>query len=674
MQSIGTKVKQASIESSDSPTLAESAIAYAARGWAVFPLQPRGKTPITAHGCKDATSDIDVIAQWWTRTPNAKIGIATGGLSGIVVIDIDGECGKESFEAITEDNDLPETLTSATGGGGFHLIFDAGEEAIKNSQGTIGKGIDTRGDGGYIVAPPSVHESGLVYTFDDAGIEPAPLPDWLRPEHYKAKPQVAPQQPARPRQAMADDNRIERARAYLEAMPGAIQGQSGHNALLAAATAMVHGFELSETDALNLLWSEYNPRCSPQWDASNPKERRDFERKVSQASKLPHTQPRGWLLADAGSFSADDDEAIRHGGEIIAAIMKGNSRTRKESAAPDLSLVPMPAGELCENYPELRPIIIDGLMRETETCNIIAGSKVGKTFLGIDMALSVATGRPWLDRFTVAPGKVLYIDCELHRNTFAKRIRDVAQARGISRVEYAQAMDILSLRGQLRDIFELRSFFATIPAGKYRLIVLDALYRLIPKGIDENSNADMTQVYNAIDSYGEATNAGFVVVHHASKGGQGEKNVTDIGAGAGAISRAADNHLTLIAHEAEDDAVVVQGKARSFPPIKPFSLRWDFPTWTIADDLAPTVKGSRGRKEPEKKWTPEDFAQAFASSDPRNTGRIITDAIAAGIGENKARALLRSADAVGLIFKHGGGGNRPFMYSTEPQKEDESAG
>ena len=307
------------------PTLAESAIAYAARGWAVFPLQPRGKTPITAHGCKDATSDIDVIAQWWTRTPNANIGIATGGLSGIVVIDIDGECGKESFEAFTADNDLPETLTSATGGGGFHLIFDAGEEAIKNSQGTIGKGIDTRGDGGYIVAPPSIHASGEAYRWTN-DVAPAPLPDWLRPEHYKARPQVTKQQPARPRLAMADDNRIERARAYLDAMPGAIQGAGGHNCLLAAATALVHGFELADADALDLLWSDFNPRCSPPWDAGNPKERKDFERKVSQAAKLSHTQPRGWL-ADAGSFS-EDDEAVRHGGELIAAILSGDGRTQ----------------------------------------------------------------------------------------------------------------------------------------------------------------------------------------------------------------------------------------------------------------------------------------------------------------------------------------------------------
>jgi len=334
--------------STQTNTLLAAALSYAARGWAVFPLQPRGKTPITAHGCRDATSDPKRIKQWWTRTPNANIGVATGGVSGIVAIDIDvdearGKDGRKSFEAIAAGRDLPETLTSVTGRGGYHMIFDAGEEAIGNSTGTIGLDIDTRGDNGYIVAAPSIHENGHTYRWAN-DVEPAPLPDWLRPEHYRAKPQPT-QQPVRSRLVMADDDHITRARAYLDAMPAAIQGAGGHNCLLAAATALVHGFELSETDALDLLWGDFNPRCSPQWDSSNPKERRDFERKVSQASKLSHTQPRGWL-ADAGSFSADDDEAIRHGGEIIAAILGGDSKTQKADH------------RVSENEPPLTPIVV----------------------------------------------------------------------------------------------------------------------------------------------------------------------------------------------------------------------------------------------------------------------------------------------------------------------------
>lgn len=314
-------------------TLQSHALAYAARGWAVFPLQARGKLPLTPHGFKDATTDEALITQWWTRWPNANIGIATGGLSGIVVVDIDGERGQASFGALAGEHETIETLVSETGGGGYHLIFDAGDEAIRNSQSTIGPGIDTRGDGGYIVAPPSVHPTGALYQWTDADAPIAALPDWLRPENHKPTPA-----PARTvsRSAPVDD-RLDRARAYLGAMPAAIQGLGGHNALFAAATAIVHGFELSKADALALLWADFNPRCSPPWNEADPKDRKDFERKVDQAERTAHSQPRGYL-ANAASFT-QDAEAIEHGGAILASIL-GQRGPAVEVVAPNS---PIPA-------------------------------------------------------------------------------------------------------------------------------------------------------------------------------------------------------------------------------------------------------------------------------------------------------------------------------------------
>ncbi len=146
-------------------TMLDAALSYAGRGWHVLPLKARGKTPLTPHGLKDATQDAATIRAWWQRLPEANIGIACEP-SGLAVIDIDAKSGgMVTLDQFTGLDPLcVDTLISRTGGGGAHLVF---EGSIPNTTGKIGKGIDSRGKGGYIVAPPSVHESGNVYRWED---------------------------------------------------------------------------------------------------------------------------------------------------------------------------------------------------------------------------------------------------------------------------------------------------------------------------------------------------------------------------------------------------------------------------------------------------------------------------------------------------------------------------
>src|SRR5437016_4311549 len=83
---------------------------------------------------------------------------------------------------------------------------------------------------------------------------------------------------------------------------------------------------------------------------------------------------------------------------------------------------PTPANQLCARYSELRPTVIAPLLRRTEIANIIASPKIGKTYLALDMAMSVAAGKPWLGQFQTRLGRFLYVDCELHKETLAHRI------------------------------------------------------------------------------------------------------------------------------------------------------------------------------------------------------------------------------------------------------------
>src|SRR6266568_2316374 len=138
----------------------DAALAYAARGWAVHPLTPLAKAPLTARGFKDATTDPAQIEAWWTSNPDANVGIATGTVSGISVLDVDikaweGKRGDESLRALTaQHGELPSTPVQMTWSGGLQYVFAYAPKAATSAN-CYGPDLDGRNDGGYIVAPPS---------------------------------------------------------------------------------------------------------------------------------------------------------------------------------------------------------------------------------------------------------------------------------------------------------------------------------------------------------------------------------------------------------------------------------------------------------------------------------------------------------------------------------------
>ncbi|MFA5890408.1 MAG: bifunctional DNA primase/polymerase [Actinomycetota bacterium] len=159
-----------------------AALAYAARGWSVFPCEPCGKRPLgrlVPHGLLDASQDPEQISRWWTGARTANIGISCGP-SGLLVLDLDGAEGEASaLELQQRHGPLPsDTLWQRTGGGGWQAFFrnpgDLGNTASK-----IARGIDTRGVGGYVIGSPSIHPSGTAYGWWNEGAAVGPLPAWL---------------------------------------------------------------------------------------------------------------------------------------------------------------------------------------------------------------------------------------------------------------------------------------------------------------------------------------------------------------------------------------------------------------------------------------------------------------------------------------------------------------
>ena len=155
------------------------ALAYATRGWPVFPLRPGQKTPLTLHGYKDATTDLMAIERWWLATPDANIGCATG--VAFSVLDVDGPEGNSNLRPFADGYRHPGPV-SYTGRGWHYLFAGSDRKTVHGNETTFVPKVDFQSVGAYIVMPPSIHPNGQTYHW---AIERGPdlllppLPEWL---------------------------------------------------------------------------------------------------------------------------------------------------------------------------------------------------------------------------------------------------------------------------------------------------------------------------------------------------------------------------------------------------------------------------------------------------------------------------------------------------------------
>ncbi|MCC5946914.1 MAG: bifunctional DNA primase/polymerase [Nitriliruptoraceae bacterium] len=124
--------------------------------WNVLPVRAGAKLPATPHGFHDATTDPDRIIDWWEAVPTYNVGIATGAVSGLVVIDVDPGGEPTMHELVREHGPLPRAVAVHTPRGGMHGYYRHPGIRVPCSAGKLGTGVDVRGDGGYVLAPPSV--------------------------------------------------------------------------------------------------------------------------------------------------------------------------------------------------------------------------------------------------------------------------------------------------------------------------------------------------------------------------------------------------------------------------------------------------------------------------------------------------------------------------------------
>jgi len=247
-------------------SILDHALTLAKNGILIFPCN-LDKTPKTKNGFKDATKEEKKIRIWWELWPNAAIGMPTGQVNGIVVLDVDvdkerGIDGEASLAALLakESSTLPATRIVKTPRGGRHWHFDPLTTQIKNSTSKIGEGLDIRGDGGYVLLPPSTVSDGRSYTFEnDEGV--ADLPEWLK------KLLVEPARKTSPAKAHQYDDtpdraKIEEALKYIS--------PACHNQDWVEVGMALHSWDTNEGLS---IWDSWSRQASESYDEGDPEKR-----------------------------------------------------------------------------------------------------------------------------------------------------------------------------------------------------------------------------------------------------------------------------------------------------------------------------------------------------------------------------------------------------------------
>ncbi|HYM01447.1 MAG TPA: bifunctional DNA primase/polymerase [Stellaceae bacterium] len=234
--------------------IAAAARDYMRRGWSVIPLRPASKLPaIRWDRHQRAHADEAAVQDWVRRWPDLNIGIVTGAVSGLVVVDIDRRHdGVESLAALERlYGPLPSTVEAVTGGGGRHLYFAAPPTGLRNRAG-VAAGVDLRGEGGMVVAPPSIHPSGGRYRWRP-GHEPGALPLAVLP-HWLIR--LAGDRPAGQGHGLAHWRALVRE--------GVEEGRRNNTIASFAGHLLWHGVDAEIVLELMLCWNRQ--RCRPPLD------------------------------------------------------------------------------------------------------------------------------------------------------------------------------------------------------------------------------------------------------------------------------------------------------------------------------------------------------------------------------------------------------------------------
>lgn len=468
--------------------LAIGGINCSEKGWPVHPCVPGGKHPILTDWPNLATTDREIVRQWWVETPTANIGIVTGERSGFWVLDVDGPQGVEDLDKLEAlHSKLPKTRVVCTPSGGGHYYWKMPTDRdVRNRAGINGMSIDVRGSGGYVIGHLGQTPKGEYTLSTQAEIVPAP--DWLIElvaPVVKAAPPPPPDDRLPFRQT-AGTIAYDRAGKYLDAMPLAdgTGGQRGHDATFAAARACYTGFALDTEQTYQLLRDRYNPRCNPPWCDG------ELRHKAQSAADTPSKYPRGYLLhAERNGQSTPSGKFPEQGQPPEPVDDESEWLTDEQFASGDF-----------------RPDwFIKNVLTKGEPCGIGAPMKALKTSTSIDMAISLATATPFLGTFDVPhPATVAIVSGESGKPTLQKVRERVLNAKGYGHDFRTERLHWRFDTPCLSDVPKMTKFVAGLAKRSVEVAILDPLYLML-------GDVDAANIFQA---GGVLRNVGMLLISH----------------------------------------------------------------------------------------------------------------------------------------------------------------
>ena len=500
------------------------ALELASLGWHVFPLNRNAKTPMAGgRGYLDATTDPDQIRAWWTRFPDANIGIACGA-SGLVVLDVDPRNGGEETLArlVAKHGPLPATLEARSFGTdanvpGRHLYF-CGELR----KGVLGPGLDLQGAGAYVVAPPSVVAAPYEWT---TGGEPEPVPPWFSAG-------IAPPE------APEDGGEGDAAWSVLGAAFGHVgwlgkRLRDGRRAVLCPWRHEHTGGKDYDTSTVlmpprtgeRVGWFHCSHSHCHGRTATDALNALGPDARAAADARYPKTAP-----ADRGPVSHAEPDPVSH-----AHAEPGGP------PAPGLAIIGETGAELGEVPPPIAWICRGLHLAPGRPTLLSAFGGAGKTWAAMDIALAVASGgATCLAGLHVQRwGRVVHLNAEMHRAQVRRRYQRLAYARGV---------DLAAARLEVASRSHFGSWSLTSPDAKQRLLatcdgatllVIDSL-RALTAGAEENSS-DIRAYLDLLLEVTERTGCAVLVIHHEGKPpSDGQRDAVHRIRGSGAIVDACD--------------------------------------------------------------------------------------------------------------------------------------
>lgn len=580
-----------------------AALAYAARGWPVFPCKPGDKRPATKHGLKDATTDEARLRAWFDVEPAPNIGLVTGAASGLVVVDLDrkGQVdGLTAFAALCrEHNATLRTCKAETPSGGLHLFFKlpGADVEIRNSASKIAPGVDVRATGGYVVAAPSTTSAGTYrWLVSPDEVAPAEVPYWL----FKL---ATADRAGCPQIEAPDDG-------------GSIPTGQRNATLASLAGAMRRRNATTEEIEAALLVANAR-RCSP---------------------PLP-------------------DVEVQRIASSVARYPAATSTTACPVTGPTSTTAPASLVLRCVNDVEAKPIswLWPDRFARGELTTIAGIPGLGKTMLSANMGAIVSTGGRWPTGEQCDRGSVVILSAE---DSAEHTLRPRLEAAGadLTRCFVFDSVRELTDAGEVNRGFNLaadvdRLNVALEHIGDVALVVLDPVNAFLGK-VDSHKDAEVRSVLAPLAALAQRRDCCVVTIAHLTKN-EASSAINRVGGSIGFV--AAARAVWCVARDRDDESLRVFGCIKNnLAPDRGLAKRFSLVPATVgigiqtcriewqpgdvrltADELLAPQQQDASALDRAKDWLTEHLSGGVVGSK-----QIIEAAKGAGIAERTLRRAL----------------------------------